>query len=191
MRYVFIVLAITGGLLLAQTPAHASTPANMQLFVPISNDETVIRWDAVKGAERYELAGTFLVVPVNQGDPFCTPAQGGDAHTIDVDETLHAKTKEFVLHLPDLPAGDVWFVTNSNAQIQAFDEEGVLLAAGGAGAIAETNALCPTETPGPVLPDTGSGAPANDMLAPFAFAAAALAAAGVTLLAAWGRARRS
>jgi hypothetical protein len=180
MRMTIATIAL-GSLLALATDAQASTPATIDLTVPVSNDEPVIRWVPVKGAERYELTGTFVAIRVNRQDGFCTPPLTADSYTFDISETLGPDATEFALPLPDLPAGDGWFLADSNVLLEAFDGEGVQLAGTGARGLGETNAVCATETLGPVLPVTGSATPERHSLA-IVVLAGVLAASGMVLV---------
>ena len=148
-----LVLVAMGG---ATEAAHASTPASIQLAAPLSNDEPIITWNSVPGTDQYRLTGTTYVLRVNARNAFCTPPVSEDEQTLTLDETLGGSATRFELPLAELPAEDAWFFSDTNVTLEAFDSEGVLLAAGNVGGIAETNPLhCATVQP--VLPTTGGG----------------------------------
>jgi hypothetical protein len=167
------LLAIAG----AAEAAHASTPANIALVAPLSNDEPIVAWSSVSGTDEYRLTGTIFALRVNANDAFCTPPLADDRQTLTLDETIEASATRFELPLPELPAEDEWFFFDTSVQLQAFDAEGVLLAVGSARGIGETNPLhCATIEP--ELPLTGSGSARGDGRYSIAYVLATVTVAG-------------
>lgn len=181
MRLALVLLAV---LAIAGTTeaAHASTPASIALYAPVSNDEPIVSWNSVPGTDEYRLTGTIYALRVNANDPFCVPPLAGDSRTLTLDETIEASATRFELPLPELPAEDTWFFYDTRVTVEAFDSEGVMLAGGNIMGIGETNALhC--ATPEPVLPTTGSGSERAAGLGPIAYLIAAVALGGIGALA--------
>ena len=172
-----VLLAIAG----TTAAAHASTPASIALVAPLSNEEPIVSWNSVPGTDRYQLTGTIFALRVNANDPLCAPPLAEDRQTLTLDETIEASVTRFELPLPELPAEDAWFFFDTRVTLEAFDNEGVVLAAGDTGGIAETNPLhCATIEP--ELPPTGSGE-GLDPQGPTVYLLAAVALAGVGALA--------
>jgi hypothetical protein len=149
---VLLVLSGAHGTLIAR----ASTPSNIAIEAPLSLDEPRISWNEVPGTAEYRLTGTIAVARVNAENPFCRPPLEEDRRTITLSDFESLAVTEFELALPELPPEDAWFFLESRVQVQAFDEDAVLLASGSVGGIAET-AVCTTPTIEPVLPKTGQG----------------------------------
>lgn len=159
MRLAFVLLAV---LAIAGTAeaTHASTPANITVVGPLLNDEPVVTWNSVSGTDEYRLTGTIDALRVNANDAFCVPPLAEDSHTLTLDETFEASVTQFELPLPKLPAEDAWYFIETSVTLEAFDSEGILLAAGNFALRMPDvggNLNCATPTPPAVLPTTGSG----------------------------------
>jgi hypothetical protein len=180
MRYIILLLVVCGSLF--AKGALASTPAQMQINIPLGS-ETVISWASVEGVHHYRLTGTFYAV--RSSATSCVLPLVNEQQTLTINETLSPSTTEFSLPLPALPPEDVWILYDSMGQIQAFDADEVLLAQGNARGIQETASIaCATATPGVVLPNTGSGANSPERTWPVAATiAAAIATMGAVLVA--------
>lgn len=192
MRYLFALIAICIGvgwaIARSEPPAASattfSTPGTMEVTVPNGSDEPVIRWRALEGIEHYRLTARYLAVRVHAAAPYCTPPLAEDRRTVEVDEQLDGGVTEFALQLPELPVEDAWYLASGFVQIEAFDADGAVIAAGGGGGVTETPFCTATATPGPILPDTGSGPNSPERTWPAAAAiAAAIAIMGVVLVA--------
>lgn len=139
-------------------PTATPTPAQILLQVPLSNDEPLISWQPVSNAVEYRLTGTLLVSRLNAISPFCQSPLVSDQRTLTLDESLDGQITEFQLPLPTLPPEDVWFFFETSVQLLALNKDGVVLAAGNVGGIANgALAQCSTSTPTPQLPPTGQG----------------------------------
>jgi hypothetical protein len=126
-----------------------STPVQMQLRVAPNTPE--LNWDAVAGAESYHVVGTAAASEVNAVD-ICMPAAAPQSKKIDIDVELAGTARRYVIALPLPSAGDVWFIANVRASIDARTDDGITIATGGTGFTAD--AFCD----GPVvLPSTGTG----------------------------------
>ncbi len=176
MRIALVLLAL---LVIAGTTeaTHASTPANIALVAPISNDEPIITWNSVSGTDEYRLTGTIYALRVNAKDALCAPPLAEDSQTLTLDETIEASVTRFELPLPELPVEDAWFFSDTRVKLEAFDSKGVLLAAANVGGISETHPLyCATVEP--ELPTTGGGGARADDGDPIAYFLATVIVAG-------------
>ena len=182
-------LALLAGLAIAGTTAaaHASTPANIKLVAPLLNDEPIVTWTSVVGAEEYRLTGTIYALRVNANDAFCTPPLMGDNQTLTLDEAIDGSVTLFELPLPEMPEEDAWFFAETRVTLEAFDSEGITLARGEfAQRMPDVGGVlsCETPTPQVVLPPAGSGGARVAAPGPIALllAAAVLATIGALAL---------
>ena len=117
-------------------------------------DGVTYEWNAIEGATRYLLRGEMHVVRGNAVDPFCTPPLEVQGFTAPIQAEIAPTSGNgmvrYTVGLPELPPGDRWYVAFAQAQVDAFDVEGTLIATGGHSIVAETMCVRPTPSATPL-----------------------------------------
>jgi hypothetical protein len=166
------------------TPVATPTIADLRFNVT----DAEITWQPVPDAARYGVEATIIVVRINTTDICEAPAER-DSRELSISEDVGADVNARSFGLPEV-APDRWLVVRSQVQITAYDAEGVSIATGAGGRIAETCMGQAEPTPSRQLPTTGSGAPTTDTGVALRAVIATAAATTVVLAGMYGIHRR-
>jgi hypothetical protein len=127
------------------TPTDESTPAAVATFRLGFEAPLTYTWEAIETASELHISGSAVVLRTNAVDPLCSAPLEQDSRTVTIEATLAGDATSYTIPLPELPAGDAWFVAQDNVRLDALDGE-MLIAQGEHNIIAETQCLRPTPT---------------------------------------------